>query len=161
MLEPTSKRRKTELESVREDIDEAAERVEQLTDDFEDRFSTLADKADKHDLGLLSSELEEAANTKLPDVLEVANEELDEVGNRIAQLKERENGLQEDREEMRQLESENKCPRCKQEVDETHIEDEIEEIETELEETRQALEEAEAKREGFRRTKGCDRLASR
>lgn len=142
-----------ELETLYDEKKAVEKRVDSVTDEFETRLSSLNARAQQYGVELSADTLEQVTNKRLSDLLETVNDDLRKVETRIAAFEQQETNLLDTEEELRELESESKCPRCKQPVDEAHLEDEFEEIETDLEETRRQLGDAETEQERLQERK--------
>lgn len=135
-------------ESAKEEaIAEAKETVESHEANLREQLSNLAetlvgceievdfggDGEGEIDLTIATNALAPLAREQIPDRRETLNERINELTGQIGRLESKVETLDGRADEFRELEDAGACPKCGQDVDESHIEDEIAEAESERE----------------------------
>ena len=146
---------KSELDRIEAEIADVADDLEDAEGTFEHRIETLTEKGSDLGVDVTSDILEELRDSTIPDFIERTNEELNKISSTIAEHRNDEQRCEEELLEIEKLGEQGKCPKCGQPVDETHIEEEIEELQEAINATQSALEEAQETQTNFRSRKSA------
>jgi len=146
-----------DLETARGDLSEQADEIETAEavvksheDDFREQVSDLAETTADFDLNTdlrPDTDPEEAAELLptlaqqvIPDRRDTLGEQVKELTGQISRLETTAEARDETIDELRDLEDAGECPKCGQDVDEAHVEDEIATVESERDEARTKIE---------------------
>lgn len=173
-----------DLADAREKKDEITEAIfdaegtvedheEQLRKDLSDLTETLVDfevaanfgvdpsegaddtvKPSDVDLSVATDALAPLVRNRIPDRQDEVNERIKEIAGEIGQLETKANSLNDEIETLRELEAAGECPKCGQDVDESHVDEEIADVESEQERINKQIEEKEAEEKEFQRRSG-------
>lgn len=135
-----------ELEEVQAEISEGEEELATAEDEFESLVSNLASAGSELGLQVEAESLEKVRDATLPKEIDRVNDDLNEVGNKIAEHEADKRRFEEDIEEIRDLAEQDTCPKCGQQVEEAHIEEEVAELEADIQDTQQALSDAKGRK---------------
>lgn len=141
---------RTNSQQKANEIEAAEADVERHENDFRERLNDLAETVDDFDLDTELSQdtdREVAADALTPLAQQDISDRRDALGDRITdlageigRLETRVETLDEEIAELRDLQNAGECPKCGQNVDETHVEDEISTAESERADARAKIE---------------------
>lgn len=132
---------RTELDSHQKALEELESEVEDTEEELRNRVENLQQEGDSLGIEISTENLAQVRDERIPERQADLTSEIESVSESIAGLETRENQLQEDIEEVQTLSDQDKCPKCGQDVDESHVEDEIGGYRDELTHVREELDE--------------------
>jgi len=129
-----------ELESRRDALADLESEVEAAEEEFAAQIEELQSEGEGLGIDISPDALGRARDERIPERESELTAEIESVSESIAGLETREEQIQADIEGVLNLSDQDKCPKCGQDVDESHVEDEIEDYQDELAEVREELE---------------------
>jgi DNA repair exonuclease SbcCD ATPase subunit len=124
-LKDTLDEKRSAVEAAEARVRDAEERLSAVREKANQQAEALARKAGELDVQADASDLESAAAHALPDRLDTLSDSRAEAERRIASLEQKREQVRDDADELRELEAEGQCPRCRQPVDRAHIDGEL------------------------------------
>lgn len=106
------------------------------------------------DLAVATDALAPLAQQQIPDRRDALNERVNEITGEIGRLETKAERLSEEADELRDLGEAGECPKCGQNVDEAHVEDEIAEAESERENVETKIEKKQEEQKRLQRRSG-------
>jgi exonuclease SbcC len=153
-----------EAEALSERIEEAEATVSEHEDAFAEQVREHTETIDEYDLDTdLNPEAnpDEAADTLatlaqvgIPDRRDALNDRVNDLTAEVATLETRADTLSAEIDELRDLEDAGECPKCGQDVEEAHVDEEIAKAEAKREDVQEEIEEKEKDRERLQRRSG-------
>lgn len=144
---------------LREDLSELAETLVDFevaanfgVDPPEGTDGTVA--VSEVDLSVATDALAPLVRDRIPERQEELNERINEIAAEIGRLETKAEALDEEIETLRELEDAGECPKCGQDVDESHVDEEIADAESEQDSIREQIEEKEADEKEYQRRSG-------
>lgn len=132
----------SQLETVLADLAAAEDDLTAAETEFEERVETLADQASDFDVEVTAENLDELRDSVIPEVIEETNAGLNEAGNAIAEHRNDKQRYEEELTEIKELGEQDKCPKCGKTVEDSHIENEVNELEAAITDVQEAIEDA-------------------
>lgn len=152
---------RTNLSDQADEIEAAEAAVESHEDDFREQVNDLAETAADFDLDtdlrpdadpeVAAEILPTLAQQVIPDRRDTLGEQIKELTGQISRLETTAEARDEMIDELRDLEDAGECPKCGQDVDEAHVEDEIATAEIERDEAQAKIEQKSDERDDLER----------
>lgn len=147
-----------ELETRKRTVQDARQTAEELATEYESRWEGIVEQAGQYNVDIDASvtvsvptepDADIGKSTPVPQTvaggviateLEEISDEQQAASDRKAELEASRDRFQDQREELLELADEGTCPRCRQPVDDTHVDEELAEIDSQLAEIDNELE---------------------
>ncbi len=136
-----------QIEGVEADLESARNELKNAQTELEEDVESLENDLEEFDLSVSVDTLQSLIDDQIPDTKAEIQAAIEEANNRVTELAMRESTLEDDRKKMADLDGVATCPKCGQDVESEHVENELRDIEIELDELEEQLAEAKTERD--------------